>query len=189
MTIGDVGVFDRFSGLYDFKPPTDEKKLADGLALAERDVERVLDVGGGTGQGVRALDVRERVVVDAAPGMARRARDHGVDAVQGDAARLPVKDASVDAVLILDALHHMADPEGVVAETARVLRPGGVLVLLEFDPTTVLGRLLAASEHLFGMESTFHTPDDLAAMVRAAGLTASIPRRGFAYSVAGVAGT
>jgi ubiquinone/menaquinone biosynthesis C-methylase UbiE len=183
---GDVGIFDRFARLYDLKPATRRAKLAPALELADRDVQRVLDVGGGTGQGVRALDVPEGVVVDAAPGMLAKARDHGVAGVRGDATRLPVADESVDAVLILDALHHMARPEAVVEEAARVLRPGGVLVCLEFDPTTVLGRALVAGEHLFGFDSRFFTAGDLAAVVRAAGLSASIPRTGFEYTVAGV---
>lgn len=181
-----MGIFDRIARLYDLKPATRRKKLSPALALAERDVERVLDVGGGTGQGVRALDVPDGVVVDAAPGMLAGARERGVAGVRGDAARLPVADESVDAVLILDALHHMARPATVLSEAARALRPGGVLVCLEFDPTTVRGRALVAAEHLFGFDSRFYTAGDLAAMVRAAGLSASIPRGGFEYTVAGV---
>jgi ubiquinone/menaquinone biosynthesis C-methylase UbiE len=182
---GDVGIFDRVARLYDLKPATRRRKLAPALALADRDVERVLDVGGGTGQGVRSLDVPEGVVVDAAPGMLAKAQERGVEGVRGDAARLPVAEESVDAVLILDALHHMARPEAVLGEAARVLRPGGVLVCLEFDPTTIRGRALVTAEHLFGFESRFFTAGDLAAMVRAAGLSASIPRAGFEYTVAG----
>ncbi|WP_335999091.1 class I SAM-dependent methyltransferase [Halorientalis halophila] len=185
--IGDVGIFDRVARLYDLKPSTRRRKIEPALDLAEREIARVLDVGGGTGQGVRALDVPTGVVVDAAPGMLARARDRGVDGIRGDAARLPVADDAVDAVLILDALHHMARPAAVLEEAARVLRPGGVLVCLEFDPTTVRGRALVAAEHLFGFDSRFFAPGDLAAMVRAAGLSASIPRGGFEYTVAGVA--
>ncbi|WP_136715358.1 class I SAM-dependent methyltransferase [Halorientalis salina] len=183
---GDVSVFDRFSPLYDrFKPATDRSKLDAGLDRADREIERVLDVGGGSGQGVRALDVSEGIVADAAPGMLRRARRRGLDAVGADAGTLPLTDESVDAVLILDALHHMRGPEAVVGEAARVLRPGGVLVILEFDPTTVLGRALVAGEHLVGMDSAFFAPGDLEAMVRAAGLDASVPRTGFEYTVVG----
>lgn len=183
---GDVGIFDRIARLYDRKPATRRRKIEPALQLAERDVLCVLDVGGGTGQGVRAIDARQGIVVDAAEGMVTRARERGVAGVRGDAATLPVAAESVDAVLILDALHHMADPRAVVAEAARVLRPGGVLVCLEFDPTTVRGRLLVTAEHLIGFESRFFSAGDLAAMVRSVGLSASIPRHGFEYTVAGV---
>lgn len=184
---GDVGIFDRFSPLYDrLKPATDRSKLEPGLALAERDVERVLDVGGGSGQGVRGLDVPEPIVADAALGMLQRAASRGVGAVASDAARLPFVDESVDAVLILDALHHMGDPSSVIEEAARVLRPGGVLVVLEFDPTRLLGRALVAGEHLVGMDSVFFAPGDLEGLVRQSGLATSVPRVGFEYLVAGV---
>ncbi len=183
---GDVSIFDRAARLYDLKPATRRRKLAPALAQADRDIGRVLDVGGGTGQGVRSLDVPAGVVVDAAPGMLAGARAHGVEGLRGDAARLPVADESVDAVLILDALHHMGRPEAVLGEAARVLRPGGVLACLEFDPTTVRGRALVTAEHLIGFDSRFFTAGDLAAMVRRAGLSASIPRAGFEYTVAGV---
>lgn len=44
----------------------------------------------------------------------------------GDAGRLPFRDGSFDAACCCDVLEHVADPEGVIAEIARVLRPGGV---------------------------------------------------------------
>lgn len=185
--IGDVRLFDLLAGVYDrLQPTADREKLDAGLELARRDVTRVLDVAGGSGQGVRALDGIEGVVVDAAPGMVRRAARRGLAAVRGDGACLPVRDGSVDAVLVLDALHHVGDQSGLLDEAARVLRPGGVLLVLEFDPTTVLGRATAAAEHLVGFRSRFLAPGDLEAMVRAAGLDASIPRLGFEYVVAGV---
>jgi demethylmenaquinone methyltransferase/2-methoxy-6-polyprenyl-1,4-benzoquinol methylase len=186
MTHGDAAIFDRFARLYDVRPPTRTRKIQPGLDLAERPVERVLDVGGGTGQGVRALDVPEGVVVDAAPRMLAEARDHGVPGVHGDARRLPVPDEAVDGVLLLDALHHMPDAEQVLAEAARVLRPGGVLVVLEYDPTTVRGRLLVAAEHLVGFDSTFFAAGDLEAMLRAVGLSVTPYREGFEYGLAGV---
>jgi demethylmenaquinone methyltransferase/2-methoxy-6-polyprenyl-1,4-benzoquinol methylase len=186
MAHGDAAIFDRFARLYDIKPPTRTRKLQPGLDAADRPIERVIDVGGGTGQGVRALDVPTGIVVDAAPGMLTGAREHGVPGIRGDARSLPVPDATVDAVLLLDALHHMPDGEQVIADAARVLRPGGVLVVLEFDPTTILGRLLRAAEHLFGFDSTFFSANELAAIMRAAGLDVTSFRTGFEYGLAGV---
>ncbi|WP_158057233.1 class I SAM-dependent methyltransferase [Halorussus halophilus] len=186
-SVGDVAFFDRFARYFDwFNPQSGAEKIRAGLAFAERDVERVLDVGGGTGRGASAVGASERLVADAAPGMLREARKKGMEAVRADGANLPFADESVDAVLVVDALHHFGDPEGAVSEMARVLRPGGVLVVREFDPTVLVGKLVVASEHLFGFDSTFFAPDDLTRKVRATGLDARYRTDGYEYTVAGV---
>ena len=186
---GDVSTFDRLARLYDLAmPPARERPLAEGLARAERPVHRALDVGGGTGRAAAAIRP-ETVVVDAAPGMCRRARSKGHAAVTGDATRLPVADNSVDAALVVDALHHMPDHPTVFGELSRVLRPGGVAIVREFDPTTLPGRALVAAEHAWGFASTFHTPADLVDLLAAAGFEASTLDGGFGYTVVGVAGS
>jgi demethylmenaquinone methyltransferase/2-methoxy-6-polyprenyl-1,4-benzoquinol methylase len=183
---GDVRAFDRFAPAYDrLMPSARRAPLRRALSLADGRVARVLDVAGGAGRGARALDVPDPVVVDAAAGMCRRARARGVAAVRGDAARLPVADAAVDAVLIVDAFHHLPDRDGALGEARRALRPGGVLVIREFDPGTLRGRALAAAERLVGFDSTFLGPDALAAQVDGAGLDARVLDRGFGYTVVG----
>lgn len=184
---GDGWFFDRIAPVYDLgMPETDRGSLDAAFALADGPVETVLDVGGGTGRAARALPDRHPVVVDVSLPMLRRARDHGFDAVLGDAARLPVRDDRVDAVVVLDALHHFPDRTGAVEAAARALRPGGVLVVRDFDPTTLRGRALAAVEHLVGFDSAFLSPDRARDLLAAAGLDAQVVERGFAYTVAGV---
>jgi SAM-dependent methyltransferase len=51
--------------------------------------------------------------------------------VVADATRLPLRSASVDHVVALDVLHHLADPSAFFAEAARVTRPGGSVVVIE----------------------------------------------------------
>ncbi|MFC7250075.1 class I SAM-dependent methyltransferase [Halomicroarcula sp. GCM10025324] len=182
----DVGAFDRFARAYNLVMPRARvSKLEAGLAVADREIVRALDVGGGPGRAVRRLDIPERTVVDAALGMLAQARGYGLATVAGDATRLPIRAASVDAVFIVDALHHIRDVETVFAEAARVLRPGGVLVVREFDPTTVRGWGLVAAERLVGFDSAFYTPADLSTAMEDAGLEATVVERGFAYTVAG----
>ncbi len=55
--------------------------------------------------------------------------DYGGLDVVGDLVRMPVRDASFDAVLCTETLEHLADPELFLRETARVLRAGGTLFL------------------------------------------------------------
>jgi len=187
MAVGDVATFDRFARAYDAVMPSARRsKLDAAFKLADRPIERLLDVGGGPGRAARATDADERIVVDPARGMLDRARAHGLEGVRGDGSRLPVRDGAVDAVVVSDALHHIADQRGVLQEARRVLRPGGVLVIREFDPTTLRGRALVAAERLWGFDSAFASPDALRADVEAVGLAAMVVERGFGYTVVGV---
>lgn len=182
----DVPYFDRFAPLYDLAmPAADPADLDPALSLAERPVERVLDLGGGTGRVARALGGRA-VVADASRGMLAEARADGLATLRTDVRRLAVGDESVDAVVIVDALHHFPARSTAIAEAARALRPGGVLVVRDFDPATLRGRLLVAGEHLIGMGSRFDTAAECADRLADAGLEARVVDTGFAFTVAGV---
>lgn len=69
------------------------------------------------------------VGLDLSPTAVGVARDHGVTAVRGDAQRLPLASAVADVVVAGEVLEHVHDPDAVIAEACRVLRPGGTLVL------------------------------------------------------------
>jgi 2-polyprenyl-6-hydroxyphenyl methylase/3-demethylubiquinone-9 3-methyltransferase len=102
---------------------------------------RVLDVGCGggflalqmaaEGHSVTALDVDESVFAAARS----RASELTIDWVSGRAEALPFADESFDAVCVMDVLEHVNEPEVVVAEAARVLRPGGKLLVHTFNRT------------------------------------------------------
>lgn len=105
---------------------------------------QVLDVGIGTGMVAReALALigpdGHLIGVDPSPGMMAQVCLEGVTLLQGRAEALPVADASVDVVTMGYALRHLSDLRSAFAEFARVLRPGGRLVLLEI--TRPAGRL------------------------------------------------
>ncbi|MDR5671774.1 SAM-dependent methyltransferase [Halalkaliarchaeum sp. AArc-CO] len=184
---GDVRFFDLVSHVYDaVMPPASVEDLSAGLAMADRPIDRVLDVGGGTGRAIASIRGPERVVADASAGMLRRIGGENVHGVLTDARRLPFADAAFDAALLVDALHHVPDRPVVLREAFRVLAPGGVLVIREFDPSHPLGRLLVAGEHAVGMRSRFYTPAELADELSAAGFEPSVLDTGFGYTVAGV---
>jgi SAM-dependent methyltransferase len=90
----------------------------------------VLDLGAGTGVGSRAaLAEGARVVaVDLAYGMLATARDARPPAAVGDAAALPFAPGSFDVVLAPFSLNHLPDPSAGIAESARAIRTGGVLL-------------------------------------------------------------
>ncbi|HEX9890211.1 MAG TPA: ubiquinone/menaquinone biosynthesis methyltransferase [Nitriliruptorales bacterium] len=106
----------------------------------------VLDVAAGTGalsHELIARGAREVVALDLSWAMltegARRLRGRNVPDVRwlnADAQRLPLPTASVDAVTIAFGLRNVPDPEIALSEFARVTRPGGQVVVLEFARPT-----------------------------------------------------
>jgi SAM-dependent methyltransferase len=94
---------------------------------------RVLDLAAGTGKLTRLLvpTGADVVAVEPTAGMRDRlvAALPGVQVLDGTAERLPLPDASVDAVTVAQAFHWF-DPAPALAEMRRVLRPGGHLFLV-----------------------------------------------------------
>ncbi len=88
---------------------------------------RAIDVGCGMGGNTMVLrELGWRAVgVEYSPTGTEIAAGRGIPVVQGDGRLLPVADASVDLVLSTDAWEHIDDDVAVARETARVLRPGG----------------------------------------------------------------
>ena len=111
-------------------------ELGPGAALGA-----VLDVGTGTGRMAELLAPHAAHVTafDKSPEMLRIARARLqhlpaglVDLVQGDFAALPFASARFDTVLFHQVLHYAQAPELVLAETARVARPGGRIAVVDF---------------------------------------------------------
>jgi SAM-dependent methyltransferase len=106
--------------------------------------ERAIDVGCGAGALALALAplVREVVGVDRVPELlelARKRAPGNAQFVEGDATSLPFDTATFDLAGTLRVLHHVRRPELVIAELARVARPGGrVLVIDQLAPVDPL---------------------------------------------------
>jgi ubiquinone/menaquinone biosynthesis C-methylase UbiE len=111
--------------------------VADFAVLDE--VRVVLDIATGTGLVLRAMAAQNgqaRLVgVDISAGMLRVARYElpAGEFIEGRAEQLPVRDAAIDLVTCVTAMHLMADPGAALAEIARVLAPRGRLVLATFQ--------------------------------------------------------
>lgn len=167
--------------------------------------EHVLDVACGTGDLTHAFagTPAARVVgVDFTRGMLdraeikrrwlREARAGKVRYLEGDAQDLPFPDGSFDVVSIAFGIRNVADPARALREMARVLRPGGRLIVLEFDrprnplvrwfndlycarvmpvtATWLSGDKSGAYKYLPASVATFLTRDQMEAALRDAGL-------------------
>lgn len=125
------------------------------LHIAEDEVERavvrildgvvrghLLDIGTGTGRMVELLGGQAARVtaLDRSPEMLRLARSRlasaavPVDLVHGDFARLPMPDGEIGTVIMHQVLHYARAPETAIAELARVLAPGGTVLIVDFAP-------------------------------------------------------
>jgi ubiquinone/menaquinone biosynthesis C-methylase UbiE len=108
-------------------------------ALIEHRVERVLDIGCGSGEFAVALGARlpelRYVGIDVSTAAIRAAyqlRRPGAYAAM-DAERLLFADATFDAVISLYALEHFSHPRQTIEEMARVLKPGGIMAILSIS--------------------------------------------------------
>ncbi len=109
-------------------------------ALADRPVGRLVDIGTGTGRMLELFGRRasSAIGIDRSSEMLRLARVKlqaaGIASSlrQGDMYALPLEDGAGDCVIIHQVLHYAHSPSAAIAEAARVLAPGGVLLIVDF---------------------------------------------------------
>jgi ubiquinone/menaquinone biosynthesis C-methylase UbiE len=150
---------------------------------------RLLDLGGGTGDlgaGIAAVLDAELIVADATGEMLARVDAYPrVSVSKVSAEHLPFPAAFFDGLLCSDAFHHFADQSAVAREMARVVRPGGGVLMLELEPTGAV-RLAAMLERLLGEPAGFLRPQELRALLEAHGIMGHVNRQnGVSYSFIG----
>jgi len=117
-----------------------EVERAIETALDGRPLGRLVDIGTGTGRMIELFGPRadQAIGIDRSSEMLRLARAK-LDAAgirsslrQGDIYALPLADGSADCVIVHQVLHYAHSPAAAVAEAARVLAPGGTLLVVDF---------------------------------------------------------
>jgi len=120
-----------------------EVEAACRRALADAPVGRLVDIGTGTGRMIElfAAAADQALGIDRSPEMLRLARaklaEAGLDSAelrQGDMYALPLASGTADTVIIHQVLHYAQNPAAAVAEAARLLSPGGRLLIVDFAP-------------------------------------------------------
>jgi len=109
-------------------------------SLGRKSLGRLVDVGTGTGRMIELFAGRatHAIGIDRSSEMLRLARVKleaaGIPSSlrQGDMYALPLADGSADSVIIHQVLHYAHSPATAIAEAARVLAPGGILLVIDF---------------------------------------------------------
>lgn len=120
---------------------TVEKALRE--IVGDRPVDSLLDLGTGTGRLLQLFEgiYRHGTGIDASREMLAVARSNlenaGISKAsirQGDIFNLPLENGGYDLVTIHQVLHYLEEPQLAIEEAARMLRPGGRLVIVDFAP-------------------------------------------------------
>jgi ArsR family transcriptional regulator len=134
---------DQWDALRSLHVAESDVEAAIARALGEAPVGRLIDIGTGTGRMIelfgRAADLA--LGIDKSPEMLRLARvklaQAGLESAelrQGDMYALPLPSGSAETVIIHQVLHYAQNPAAAVSEAARLLTPGGRLLIVDFAP-------------------------------------------------------
>jgi ubiquinone/menaquinone biosynthesis C-methylase UbiE len=177
--------FDRWSETYENDAVSRKLREVQTEALAALGLNAgdvLLDLACGTGAAVRAAapDVRRAVGFDVSSGMIAQARERAdglanTEFREGDVSgRLPFADGEFTAVVCTSAFHHFPNPVDTIAETSRVLGPGGRVVIADANgrhpAVFVVDRILRASQP---SHVGFRSPAWLIHELRAAGFASA----------------
>jgi ubiquinone/menaquinone biosynthesis C-methylase UbiE len=132
---------DNWDALRSLHVAESEVEAAIARALGEEPYGRLVDIGTGTGRMIELFGPKAdgALGIDRSPEMLRLARvkltEAGLDSTelrQGDMYSLPSPSGSADTVIIHQVLHYAQNPAAAVAEAARLLAPGGRLLIADF---------------------------------------------------------
>lgn len=159
-------ILDHFSLLapfYDFFiRPKNPEKISSLAHLPSDGI--ILDAGGGTGRVSQYLrgKVAQILVADESLKMLREAqKKDGLQPVLSLTENLPFQNDTFDCIIMVDALHHVADQRKSTHELWRVLKPGGRLIIEEPDIHSFGVKFLAVAEKLALMRSHFLSPQQI----------------------------
>lgn len=126
-----------------------------------------LEIGVGSGRFAAPLGIT--VGVDSSKKMVKLARKRGVYAFLCSGEHLSFRDATFDYVAIIFTLCFVRDPEKVIAESARVLKPGGKIIIGIVDKGSFLGAFYQKKGSIFYGHARFFSIKEVIKMLKAEG--------------------
>jgi ubiquinone/menaquinone biosynthesis C-methylase UbiE len=128
----------------------------------------LLDIGGGTGRVASSLvGLLDNIeVLDLSMGMLRMAREKNLRAICASSVKLPFPNQYFSRVLVVDALHHFELQDVVINEIWRVLKPGGLAIIIEPNYDLLTGKLIRLLEKVLMMNSKFLRDDQIVSRFR-----------------------
>jgi ArsR family transcriptional regulator len=134
---------EQWDSLRSLHVPESEVESAMRALLGAAPLGTLIDIGTGTGRMIElfAQDADNAIGIDRSPEMLRVARGkltasgaEGWELRQGDIMALPLGDGAGDTVVLHQVLHYLPAPEPALAEVARLVKPGGRLLVVDFAP-------------------------------------------------------
>ena len=160
----DLGHFKRLAPSYErFIQPKAPELILSQLGLPQPD-GAVLDAGGGTGRVAQYFvgKAGRVVVADQTFEMLQEVvKKDGLAAVCSLTEEMPFPDGFFCCIVMVDALHHVADQTATIRELWRLLKPGGRIIIEEPDIRRFRVKLLALAEKLALMRSHFLNPEKI----------------------------
>jgi len=157
----EPGHFKFLAPIYErFVKPREPEKILAQLGLPQPD-GAVLDAGGGTGRVAQYFvgKAARVIVADQTFEMLQEAgKKEGLAAVCALTEEMPFPDGYFCCIIMVDALHHVADQAATIRELWRVLKPGGRVIIEEPDIRDFRVKLMALAEKLALMRSHFLSP-------------------------------
>ncbi len=181
MTNPKIKFFDNIAAKWDdwIDPEEVRKKLCSGLEeFGVAPHEKIVDIGCGTGNLTHCilsiLGPEGRVFsVDFSPGMLEEAKrkisDTRVCWINGDAVELPVEDEIADRAIFYSVWPHFDQPEAVLYESLRYLKPGGFLHVWHTDSKETINKIHADAGPCVNKD-ILPPAENVAAMMKKTGL-------------------
>jgi ubiquinone/menaquinone biosynthesis C-methylase UbiE len=161
--------------------PEAEVEAALVAFLPERGIDRLLDIGTGTGRMLEVLapharsalgiDLSREMLTVARANLAKAGLRH-CELRRADMYNLPFPGGSFDAVLFHMVLHYAEEPAAAILEAGRVLRPGGSLLVVDFGPHALDSLRLQHAHRWLGFDE-----DQMQGWLRRAGLHSAAAKR------------